>query len=247
MKRASLFLVAVVAAWTFAAPRAFAQAGVSGDWDVTLQTPMGDNTFQVSFKQDGEKVTGVLKSPMGELPFDGGTIAGSDLKFAFTINAQGTSIIITMTGKVEGDKIAGKADFGGFGEGDWSAKRASAAMAAAPAAPAAAPAASASSMAGAAGKWDVVMRTPGGEIPATATLTDNGGKLSGTFGSQMGEVPLSGTIEGKTVKLSMTAQTPNGDLNVVLTGDIDGDAIVNGKADVAGMGQMEWSAKRAKQ
>src|SRR5258708_26547711 len=186
---------------------------------------------------------------MGELPFDGGTIAGSDLKFAFAINAQGASIIITMTGKGDGDKMAGKADFGGFGEGDWSARRASAATAAAPAAPAASPAASASarSTGGAAGKWDVVMRTPGGEIPATATLTDNGGKLSGTFGSQMGEVPLSGTIEGNALKLSMTAQTPNGDLNVVLTGDVDGDAIVNGKADVAGMGQMEWSAKRAKQ
>jgi hypothetical protein len=249
MKRASLFLVAVVAALTFAAPRAYAQAGVAGDWDVTLQTPMGDNTFQVSFKQDGEKVTGVLKSPMGELPFDGGTMAGSDLKFAFKIDAQGTSIIITMTGKLTGDVIAGKADFGGFGEGDWTAKRAGAATASAAPATAPKPAASAaaSSMGGAAGKWDVVMRTPGGEIPATATLTDEGGKLSGTFGSQMGEVPLSGTIEGKALKLSMTAQTPNGDLSVVLTGDLDGDAIVNGKADVAGMGQMEWSAKRAKQ
>ena len=45
----------------------------------------------------------------------------------------------------------------------------------------------------------------------------------------------------------MVAQTPQGELNVVMTGDLDGDAIVNGKAEVAGMGQMEWSAKRAKQ
>ena len=36
-------------------------------------------------------------------------------------------------------------------------------------------------------------------------------------------------------------------MTVVLTGDVDGDSIVNGKADIAGMGQMAWSAKRAKQ
>ena len=30
-------------------------------------------------------------------------------------------------------------------------------------------------------------------------------------------------------------------------GDLDGDAIVNGKADIPAMGQFEWSAKRIKQ
>ena len=45
----------------------------------------------------------------------------------------------------------------------------------------------------------------------------------------------------------MVAQTPNGDMTVILTGDLDGDAIVNGKADVSGMGMMDWSAKRIKQ
>jgi hypothetical protein len=32
-----------------------------------------------------------------------------------------------------------------------------------------------------------------------------------------------------------------------MSGELSGDAIVNGKADVSGMGQMEWSAKRARQ
>ena len=69
----------------------------------------------------------------------------------------------------------------------------------------------------------------------------------GTFGSQLGEVPVSGTTEGKALKLTMVAQTPNGDMTVTMTGDLDGDNIVNGKAEVAGLGQMEWSAKRIKQ
>ena len=62
----------------------------------------------------------------------------------------------------------------------------------------------------------------------------------------MGEVAITGTVEGKAVKISMVARTPQGDLNVEMTGDLDGDSIVNGKAEIAGMGQMEWTAKRAK-
>lgn len=231
---------------------AFAQTNVAGNWDVTVNSPQGSNTTPVTFKQDGEKVSGVFRSPRGELPFEGGTLTGSDLKFTFTITTQGMELPITLTGKVEGDTMSGKADFGGFAEGDWTAKRSTAAATTtAPAAPTP-PAtttepATTTATAGAGGKWDVMLITPGGEFPATATLTDTAGKISGTFGSQMGEVPVTGTVEGKAIKMTMVAQTPQGDMTVVLTGEVNGDSIVNGQAEIAGMGTMAWSAKRAKQ
>jgi len=231
----------------------FAQTDINGDWDVTVTSPQGTNTTPVTFKQEGGKVSGMFKSPQGTLPFEGGTMTGSDLKFTFTLNAQGMELPITLTGKVDGATIAGKADFGGFAEGDWSAKRSGAgAPAAATAAPAVAPAAASAATtavtgAGFSGKWDVMLKTPAGDMPANATLTDDNGKLSGTFGSQLGEVPLAGTAEGKALKLTIVAQTPQGDMTVTMTGDLDGDNIVNGKAEIAGLGQMEWSAKRIKQ
>jgi len=239
----------VLALLLLAAAPAFAQTNVNGDWDVTINSPQGANTVKVSFKQDGDKVSGVFKSQMGELPFQDGSLTGNDLKFGFTIPVQGMSLDITMTGTVAGASMTGKAKFGDFGEGDWTAKRADATSAAAPVAPAAtaAPAAAATSMGGASGKWDVMVKTPGGDFPATATLNETSGTLSGTFGSQMGEVPVTGSVDGTAVKISMVAQTPQGDLTVVMTGELDGDSIVNGKAEIAGMGQMEWSAKRAKQ
>jgi hypothetical protein len=241
---------AIFASVLFVAAPLFAQTTIVGDWDLTINSPQGANTVKTTFKQDGEKVNGLFKSPQGELPFTG-TLTGSELKFSFTINFQGQPLDIAMTGTVEGDSIAGKASFGGMVDGDWSAKRsadtaASPSTAAAPAAPASTPS-PAATMSGVAGKWDVTLMTPGGEFPANATLTEEAGKVSGTFGSQMGEVPVSGTVEGGALKMTMTAQTPQGAMTVVLTGDIDGDAIVHGKAEVAGMGQMEWSAKRAKQ
>jgi hypothetical protein len=247
MKRARFSLLAML---LFVPGLASAQTSVTGDWNVTINSPQGANTTLVVFKQDGEKVSGVFKGQAGELPFEGGTLTGSDLKFTFTINTQGMQLPITLTGKVEGETMSGKADFGGFAEGDWTAKRSTgAATTAAPAAPAAATAtpAASSSTAGAGGKWDVTLMTPGGEFPATATLTDAAGKISGTFGSQMGEVAVTGTLEGKALKMTMVAQTPQGEMTVVLSGDVDGDAIVNGQAEIAGMGTMAWSAKRAKQ
>jgi len=250
MKRAVLALGVSL----LVASSAFAQTNVAGDWEVTLIAPTGQNTFTAVLKQDGTKVQGTLKSPQGELPFQEGTLTGDELKFAFTVNFQGTPLPITLTGKVKGETIEGKADFGGMAEGDWSAKRAGAASAStmppaatAPGAPADAPATTtASSATGIAGKWEVTFVTPMGEFPATATLTNDAGKLSGTFGSQMGEAPVTGTIDGAKVSLSLTAQSPQGAMTVSLNGELAGDTM-KGMADVAGMGQMEWTAKRAKQ
>jgi hypothetical protein len=244
--------LAIVALALLVAAPAFAQTSIAGDWDLTINSPQGANTTKVTFKQDGEKVNGLFKSPMGELPFTG-TLTGDELKFSFQVNFQGTPLDIAMTGKVSDSEIAGKANFGGMADGDWTAKRSdSAATPAATEAPTAVPASASVAPAGSvsagalAGKWDVTFVTPGGEFPATASFTEDAGKVSGTFGSQMGEVPVAGTLDGKKFKLTMTAQTPQGAMEVVMTGDVDGDAI-KGQAEIAGMGQMEWTAKRTKQ
>ena len=234
---------------------------IAGDWDVTVQSPQGTNAVLVTLKQDGEKIDGLFKSPLGELPFTG-TLTGNELKFNFTFPVDGQPLLITLTGKVDGEAIAGKADFGGFAEGDWSAKRSTttATTAATPAAvtSSSSTATSTTSMAtttataamsspgGVGGRWEVTLKTPGGDVPANATLTDEGGRLSGTFGSHMGEAPVNGILEGKALKITMVAQTPHGTMNVTMTGDLEGDSIVNGKADIEGMGQMEWTAKRVK-
>jgi hypothetical protein len=211
-----------------------AQTNVTGDWDVTIQSMQGTNSVRVTFKQDGEKLSGTLKSPMGELPFDGGTLVGSDLKFAFSIPVQGQPLEITMTGKVDGEAIAGKAQFGGFGEGDWTAKKIDAVPAST----------SAVASTGISGKWDVTVKTQMGDIPVSAELIEAAGKVTGTIEGPTGPVDVTGTFEGNALKLAFTAKTPQGDIPVELSGELNGDSIVNGKAAFGGMGQGEWNAKR---
>lgn len=225
---------------------ALAQTSVAGDWDVTIVSPQGPNTVRVVFKQDGEKISGVFKSQMGELPFEDGSLTGDDLKFAFTIPVQGMQLEITLTGKVEGSSMAGKAQFGTFGEGDWTAKRAPAEAAATPAPAAPAPAAAAPAVAkvgGLSGQWDVVLKTQIGDLPATVDIKDADGKLTGTLTGPQGSIDIAGTFDGNAVKLEFVAKTPQGDIPITMTGDVSGDSI-NGKADFGGMGQGDWTAKR---
>src|SRR4029077_14079235 len=85
MTRARIGLLSVL---LFVPGLASAQTTVAGNWDVTINSPQGANTSLVVFKQDGDKVSGVLKGRGGELPFEGGTLTGNDLKFSFTINTQ---------------------------------------------------------------------------------------------------------------------------------------------------------------
>lgn len=242
MKKTALALAVLL----LAAGPARAQTSVAGDWDVTIQSPQGANTIRINFKQDGEKLSGTLKSPMGEMPFENGTLVGDDLKFAFSVPVQGQALEITMTGKVDGpSSITGKAQFGGFGEGDWTAKRADAATAAAPAATAApATAATTSTATGLTGKWDVTVKTQMGDLPINAQLTETAGKVTGTLEGPAGLVDVAGTIEGNAIKLAFTAKTPQGDIPIEMSGELSGDSIVNGKAEFGGMGQGEWTAKR---
>ena len=252
-KLALLFVVVMASVPT----RALAvQSDVTGDWEITITSPLGTRTTAISLRQDGEKLTGMFTSQAGELPVDG-SIVGSDLKLAFTINFQGQPVPVTMTGSVDGASIRGKTDFGGLADGDFSARRADApATAAADSAAAAKPAsvspAAAPGAVGAAGKWDVTLKTQAGEFPITASLVDDAGTITGTVMTHLGEVPVQGTIEGHTLKLTLKDadhltqewKTPQGEIPVALTGEIDGDAIVNGKAEIHGMGQGEWTARR---
>ncbi len=250
MTRSKLILLALL---LLAARPVFAQTNITGDWDMTVNSPQGASTTLVTFKQDGEKVSGIFKGQQGSVPFEGGTLTGNDLTFTFTITTQGMQLPITVTGRVEGATMAGKADFGGFAQGDWTAKRSAATETSTSTTTTSTTtttttttSTSSTSVSGMSGKWDVTVKTPGGDFPLSANVTDEGGKLTGTFASQMGEVPITGTLEGKALKISMVAKTPQGDMNVEMTGDLDGDSIVNGKAEIAGMGQMEWTAKRVK-
>jgi hypothetical protein len=240
---------------------AFTQSDATGDWVVTIDTPQGPQTIDATMKQAGEELTGTIVSPLGSVDFKGKMIKDA-LDIAYTLDIQGNAVEMKMTGTLAGDTITGNLSLGGLGDVPWSAKRkpagaattTAAAAAAAPAAAAttataaaaAAPAAAAAASAtggGVTGKWDVTLNMAGNQMPASANFTQAGDKVTGTLGTQMGEMPVSGTMSGNALKLAFTVETPQGNLEIVMTGDVTGDNIA-GKMTLTGLGEGEWTGKR---
>lgn len=123
--RLEVFLAAALVAVLVAmAPKARAAdpANVNGVWDLSVETPNGTGTPTVTFKQDGETLTGTYKGRFGETPLKG-TIKGNEIKFSFTISPQGQDLTIEYSGTVDGDSMKGKARFGEMGEGNFTGKR----------------------------------------------------------------------------------------------------------------------------
>ena len=93
------------------------------------------------------------------------------------------------------------------------------------------------------GAWDLAVQGPEGPVNALATLKQEGEKVTGDIESQMGKTALTGTMKGKTLAMAFTMQGPQGPMDIKVTGEVDG-ASMKGTIDLAGMGQMEFTAKK---
>jgi hypothetical protein len=116
-------LVAMSAATMLLSLAAFAaDANVTGEWDMTVETQAGTGNPHFSLKQDGTKVSGTYKGMLGEAPVTG-TVKGNEISLTFKANAQGTDVAVTYTGTVEGNTMKGKVSLGDFGEGTFTGKK----------------------------------------------------------------------------------------------------------------------------
>ena len=129
MNRTRVFAIFIVAALALAGsafaqekPKETPKIDVSGTWDLSVETPQGTMALTSTFKQDGEKLTGIQSSQMGEMPLEG-TIKGADIAFAIVIDMQGQQMTITYAGKVDGETMSGTIEFGGMGSATWTAKK----------------------------------------------------------------------------------------------------------------------------
>ena len=101
-----------------------AQTDLSGMWTLTVQSDQGDQPLPITIVQDGESLTASGEVPeLGPIEMKG-TLDGSDVLFEWDLYIEGMELNIVFTGTIAEDgTISGTADFGGFGEGGWSAKR----------------------------------------------------------------------------------------------------------------------------
>lgn len=92
---------------------------VSGTWTFDVQTEAGAGTPTITFKQDGETLTGHYSGTLGEADFTG-TLKGKDIAFSFTVEAQGFQLPVSYKGTVETPtSMKGTLEITGLGGGTF--------------------------------------------------------------------------------------------------------------------------------
>lgn len=92
------------------------------------------------------------------------------------------------------------------------------------------------------GSWDLSINGPEGPISATAALKQEGDKVSGTLSSPQGETAVAGTMTGTTMALAFSVSTPQGNLDIKVSAEVNG-AEMKGMMDF-GMGQADFTGKK---
>jgi len=96
---------------------------ITGTWIFDVVTDAGASAPMVTFKQEGEKVTGHYSSQtLGEADL-AGTLKGQDLTFTFMGNLQGMSVPVTYNATVSShDAMKGTLDIAMVAQGTFSAR-----------------------------------------------------------------------------------------------------------------------------
>lgn len=124
LARRQVVALAVAAAFVAGGAALIAQAqNVSGDWTFSVQTDQGSGTPAITFKQDGETITGTYAGTFGSANLKG-TVKGAAIEFSFTANAQGQAVDSVYRGTVDKDTMKGTvAIAGGQLNGTFTASR----------------------------------------------------------------------------------------------------------------------------
>jgi hypothetical protein len=107
-----------------AARSSAADVNVSGKWTVTTTTPRGERTSEMTFLQEGEKLTVTSKNRRGEDVKSTGTVKGTEINWTTTFQTPQGEMTVKHAGKVEGDTMTGTIDMGGGRTGEWKAEKA---------------------------------------------------------------------------------------------------------------------------
>ncbi len=95
---------------------------ITGEWAFNVTTDQGAGTPAITFKQDGEKLTGKYAGQLGSADLTG-TLKGNAIHFTFTLDVQGQQAPVTYDGTVEKNTMKGKLDIGGMVTGTFTASK----------------------------------------------------------------------------------------------------------------------------
>lgn len=99
-------LLAVVAA---AVP--LAQTNISGVWSLSVQGPQGSFTTDATLTQDGDRLTGKMSRPQGDVELNG-TLRDKTVTLLFYVNGPQGKMEVKASAETDGTTMKGSMDFG---------------------------------------------------------------------------------------------------------------------------------------
>ena len=98
-----------------------AQSGLSGVWEIKLDTQTGEQVWTATFDETGGTIAGEIDMNDGEgvLPLEG-TLDGNMIKWAFVVPDLDGDMPINLSGEIQGVTINGdEGSFVWYGTGVW--------------------------------------------------------------------------------------------------------------------------------
>ena len=94
-----------------------------GNWNTTMNTPMGAQNGTMTLSTDGGTLTGKLVSPQGEIELTDGNVDGDTLTWKADITSP-MAMTLEFTATVDGDSMSGNVKLGAFGDATFTGTRA---------------------------------------------------------------------------------------------------------------------------
>lgn len=96
---------------------------VDGNWNLTMQTPMGERNATLDLKSAGGSLTGTQGADGNSTEIFDGTVNGNDVAWKVSISNP-MPLTLEFKGTVAGDAISGEMDLGFMGSFPFTGKRA---------------------------------------------------------------------------------------------------------------------------
>ena len=99
-----------------------------------------------------------------------------------------------------------------------------------------------------AGKWSMAMVTSMFNANVALEFKQDAEKITGTYTGRYGVSPLQGTIKKNAIEFVVTIDAEGTPTKMTFWGEVaaDGQSISKGTADISGLGDVTWTAARAK-
>lgn len=90
-------------------------ANVDGSYDVTIKSPMGDQSAVLTVNSNGDSFDGQMAGGLGTMDISGGQVDGDTLNWTMDMTVP-MPMALEATATVDGDAITGSVKAGAFGE-----------------------------------------------------------------------------------------------------------------------------------